>query len=142
MSLTPTMIWLIVGVALCLVEVVVPTAFIACVMGISALLVAFVSSLIPLNLQVVLWMGLSLALVLVSRRFVPRRGAAMKMDAIEAETLTEIPPGKTGRVRYEGNSWAAECEDEHLAIAPHQKVYVVARRGTTLIVLPEAMIRS
>ncbi len=141
MSLNPTMLWLVIGTVLCLAEVVLPTAFVACVMGVSALAVAAIAHLIPFNLQVMLWMALSLALVLVSRRFVHQK-AAKKLDATEAETLTEIPAGKTGRVLYEGNSWAARCEDERRAIAPHQKVYVVGRKGTTLIVIPESIVHS
>lgn len=141
MTLTPTMIWLIVGSVLCLIEFIVPTAFVACVMGISALIVAAVAQFIPLGLQVALWMVLSLALVFYSRRFI-RQTAARKFDATEAETLTEIAPGKIGRVRYEGNSWAALCEDHEVMIAPNQKVYVIARKGTTLIVMPEHLLHS
>ncbi|XHX80631.1 MAG: NfeD family protein [Stenomitos frigidus ULC029] len=141
MALTPTMIWLIVGTVLCLVEVVVPTAFIACVLGISALAVAAVAHLIPLGLQVMLWMVLSLSLVFYSRRLVQYK-AARKFDATEAETITEILPGQSGRVRYEGNSWAARCEDHGVTIAPNQKVYVVARQGTTLIVMPQHLLHS
>jgi len=44
--------------------------------------------------------------------------------------------GKEGRVLYEGN-FLARCDDHNLAIAPNQKVYLVRREGTTLIVLPE-----
>ncbi|MBW4690561.1 MAG: NfeD family protein [Lyngbya sp. HA4199-MV5] len=139
MALTPTLIWLIVGTVLCLVEFIVPTAFVACVMGISALIVAAVSPVLPLGLQVALWMVLSLALVFYSRRLI-RQKEARKFDATEAETLTEIAPGKLGRVRYEGNSWAARCEDHDVTIAPNQKVYVIARKGTTLIVMPEHLL--
>ncbi|PSB26750.1 NfeD family protein [Stenomitos frigidus] len=139
MALSPTVIWLLVGAILCLVELIVPTAFIAFVMGVSALVVAAASTVIPLGLQVVLWMVLSLALVLYSRRLV-RQKATRKLDATEAETMTEILPGKIGRVRYEGNSWAARCEDHTLTIAPNQKVYVVSRKGTTLSVMPEHLL--
>jgi membrane protein implicated in regulation of membrane protease activity len=141
MALNLTVIWLLLGIALCLIEFLVPTAFVASVMGISALIVAPTSYLIPFNFQILLWMMLSLALVLLSRRFV-RQKAAKKLDATEAETLTEIPAGKSGRVLYEGNSWAACCDDHAVAIAPHQKVYVVRRQGTTLIVMPESLIHS
>lgn len=140
-ALDPTVIWLLVGTALCLMELVLPTAFIACVMGISAFVVAAIASFLPLSLQVILWMGLSLVLVWLSRRFVRSRKSAVKLDATEAETLTEIAPGQLGRVLYEGNSWAARCEDT-VTIAPHQRVIVVARRGTTLIVMPENLLHS
>lgn len=136
MSLSPTLLWLVVGTVLCLMELVLPTAFVAFVMGISALFVAAIAHLTPFNLQIVVWMGLSLGLVLFSRRFA-RQKSAFKLDATEAETLTEIPAGKSGRVLYEGNSWSARCETQEVTIAPHQKVYVVGRQGTTLIVVPE-----
>lgn len=135
MTLTPTMVWVLIGAVLCLSELIVPTAFVASVLGLSAFGIALIAGFTPLALQIALWIGLSTFLVLFSRRFVRQR-AAKKLDAVEAETLTEIPPGQTGRVLYEGNSWAARCEDQKVAIAPHQKVYVVARQGTTLIVMP------
>ncbi len=142
MPLNPTLIWLLAGIALCLTELVFPTAFIAFVVGLSALIVAAISVVLPIFTgQIILWVAISLLLVAVSRRFVRTR-AAFKLDATEAETLTEIPPGKVGRVRYEGNSWQARCEDGELAIAPHQKVVVVARQGTTLIVIPETSLHA
>lgn len=141
MSLTPALIWLLLGLGLCLIEAIVPTAFIAFVMGISALVVALVAGFIPFNLQIVLWMGLSALLVLLSRRLFGQSKATRTLDDKEAETLTEIAAGQTGRVLYEGNSWAARCEDEELTIAPQQKVYVVGRKGTTLLVIPQTMMR-
>jgi len=132
------MIWLLAGVVLCLIEFVLPTAFVAFVMGLSALIVAAVSAVLPLNAQIILWMALSAVMVLGSRRFINRK-AALKLDATEAETLTEILPGKPGRVLYEGNSWSARCETFEGTIAPHQKVYIVGRKGTTLIVVPEGL---
>ncbi|PSB21013.1 hypothetical protein C7B65_05290 [Phormidesmis priestleyi ULC007] len=138
MGMTPTMVWLLAGVALCLIEFVVPTAFIAFVMGLSALVVAAFSGVLSLNLQITLWMALSLLAVLASRQLISRR-AALKLDATEAETLTEILPGQPGRVLYEGNSWSARCETFDGTIAPHQKVYVVGRKGTTLIIVPEGL---
>lgn len=140
-----TLIWLLAGSGLCLMELFLPTAFVAFLMGISAIVVAFLSQAIlgKLWLQVVVWLLLSTALVLLSRRFVtpPRRKSKIQ-DAIIAETLTEIPAGKTGRVLYEGNSWRALCDDEKLTIPPNQRVYVTRREGTTLIVMPENLLHS
>lgn len=141
MGLSPTVIWLLIGAILCLIEFVVPTAFVAAMMGISALIVAAIAGWIPLGLQIALWAVLSLGFVLASRRLV-RTKAARNLDATEAETLTEIPMGRTGRVLYEGNSWAAQCDDPGVAIAAHQKVYIVARKGTTLIVMPQNVLHS
>lgn len=141
MGLSPTIVWLLIGAILCLIEFVVPTAFVAAMMGISALIVAAIAGWVPLGLQIALWAVLSLGFVLASRRLV-RTKAARNLDATEAETLTEIPMGRTGRVLYEGNSWAAQCDDPGLAIAAHQKVYIVARKGTTLIVMPQTVLHS
>ena len=142
--LSPTLLWLIAGSILCLMEFVFPTAFVEFMMGISALLVAAASLIVPqFTLQVVLWLVLSTILVLLSRRFLtPKHRVSSIGDDREGETLTEISPGQTGRVLYEGNSWRAKCEDEHQAIALHEKVYVVRREGNTLIVLPHNILRS
>lgn len=136
--LSPSMLWLLAGSILCLLELFLPTAFVAFMMGISAFVVALVA-LMPttLSVQVVLWLLLSTAFVMLSRRFLPHASASKNLDAKEAETLTEIPEGQTGRVLYEGNSWKARCDDETEAIAANQKVYVVRRKGTTLIVVPQ-----
>lgn len=140
--LSPPILWLTAGVILCLMELVLPTAFVELTMGVSAVIVGCIAWFVPsITVQVVLWLLLSIGLSGLLRRALPKRSHASIEDAKEAKTLTEISPGETGRVLYEGNSWQARCEDEELAIAPDQRVYVVGRRGTTLIVLPESLIR-
>ena len=140
-----TLIWLLAGSALCLMELFTPTAFVALLMGISAIVVAFLSQAIlgKLWLQIVVWLFLSTILVVLSRRYLtlPQRRSKIQ-HAIIAETLTEIPAGKPGRVLYEGNSWRARCDDEKLSISPNQRVYVTGREGTTLIVMPENLLDS
>lgn len=136
-------LWLVAGAVLCLAELFVPTAFVAFMMGISALLVALVALLVPqFWLQALLWLGLSTALVVLSQRFIPRRSSRNRVleDSLEAQTLTEILPGGTGRALYEGNSWQARCDDHELAIAANEKVYVVRRKGNTLIVMPASLV--
>lgn len=136
-----TLIWLIVGVVLCSTEVFLPTAFVALLMGVSALVVALLSGVLgKLWLQVVVWLFLSTMLVLLSRSFVkpPRRKSKIQ-DAIIAETLTEIPAGNTGRVLYEGNSWRAR-NDSDITIPAHERVYVTRREGTTLFIMPENLL--
>lgn len=144
MLITSTLVWLIAGAVLCLLELLLPTAFVAFMMGISALVVALVSLLIPqLSLQIILWLGLSASFVLLLRRFMPKAKPSRSIaDSAIAETLTEIAPGKEGRVIYEGNSWRALCEDKENAIAPYEKVYVVRREGTLLIVIPANVLDS
>ncbi len=143
MSLSPTALWLIAGVILCIMEMVLPTAFVEVTMGISAFVVALLALVIPqVGVQVAIWLVLSVVLTLLSRRLVPKRKAHIIEDSREAQTLTEILPGQTGRVLYEGNSWQARCDDPEMVIAPNQRVIVVERRGTTLIVLPEHLLRA
>lgn len=140
--LTPPLLWLLAGSALCLLELFLPTAFVAFMMGLSALIVACVSLGLPqVNLQIGLWMILSIAFVLLSRRLIPKGQATGIQDAKEAKTLTEIPAGEVGRVIYEGNSWQARCVDEAIAIGPNQPVIVVGRQGTTLMVMPEYLLK-
>lgn len=137
-------LWLGVGIILCLIELILPTAFVAFTLGISALLVALFVPLIPqFSLQVLLWLGLSTTFIVLARRFLPQKKVSRFLqDAAEAETLTEILPGKTGRVLYEGNSWQARCDDRQVTIAPHEQVYVIGRQGTTLIVMPASLIHA
>ncbi len=145
MPMSSTLLWLVAGAVLCSLELVLPTAFVAFMMGISAFVVALVSLIFPqLTLQVFLWLALSTTLVVLSRRLLPSPPRRLNkiQDALVAETLTEIAAGKEGRVLYEGNSWRARCEDHKLAIGPDERVYVVRREGTTLIVMPENLLHS
>lgn len=130
-------LWLGVGLAFCILEVITPTALVEVMMGISAFLVALISLVVPqFYLQVLLWLMISIILIVLVRKFVPRKTARILQAEVEAETLTQIPAGQTGRVIYEGSSWQARCEDDTLTIASHTKVYVVGRKGTTLFVIP------
>ncbi|MEB3161027.1 MAG: NfeD family protein, partial [Synechocystis sp.] len=120
-------LWIIAGSILCLVEVFVPVGFVAVMMGLSAIATAGFALLVPnFALQAVFWLGLSVVLIAVSRRFVPRRSSSLAIkDASEGEMISELLPGHSGRVLYEGNSWRAECEDPHQAIGVNEKVYIV-----------------
>ncbi|MDW8200270.1 MAG: NfeD family protein [Cyanobacteriota bacterium SKYGB_h_bin112] len=142
--MNPTLFWVLVGAVLCTLEVFVPTAFAEVALGVSAFLVALISLVLPqFGLQVALWMIVSIVFVILARHFIkPSRRPQQSLDAIEATTLTEILPGKGGRVLYEGNSWQALCEDETMTIASDQPVYVTGRRGTTLLVMPMKVIKD
>jgi membrane protein implicated in regulation of membrane protease activity len=120
-------------------ELIFPTAFVEFMMGVSAGLVALIALVLPqFSLQVVLWLVLSTLLIILSRRFfTPKKRLSTLADDQEGQTLTMIPPGETGRVLYEGNSWRAKCADENLTIDSQELVYIVGKQGTTLIVLPK-----
>jgi membrane protein implicated in regulation of membrane protease activity len=138
-----TWFWIGVGLSLCVLELIFPTAFVELVMGLSAILVAFVSLLLPhFGLQVLLWMVVSLVSVLLVRRYLPRKVPKILQESLDATTLTAIAPGEKGRVLHEGSPWAARCEDTGAAIAPQTKVIVVGREGTTLVVMPTESVHS
>jgi membrane protein implicated in regulation of membrane protease activity len=135
--------WILLGVALCIMELMIPTAFLESALGVSAIVVGLLVMLFPavaFSWQVALWMVLSLLMFWALRRFSPRRQPPAIMDATEARTITSIPAGQSGRVMYEGNSWPACCSDRDVAIATNQTVIVIGRQGNTLIVMPESAI--
>ena len=139
MNLPPSQAWLIIGIALCVIELIVPlpTFLIAGAMGLAALLVAMIAVILPIPaLQILIWMLISGLLAVASRRFIPKDSFQLR-EASEGVTLTEIPAGETGRVKYEGGSWRAKCDNPQIAIAAQQKVIILRRQGTTLIVVPE-----
>ena len=140
--LDPTIFWIILGGILCSMELVFPTAFVSFMMGVAALLVAVVSLFLPqYTLLMGLWLLFSTVLIIISRRlFTPKRKISITGDDSEATAISGIPAGSAGRVLYEGNSWRAKCADETRDIAPSEPVYVVGKKGNTLIVLPSRML--
>jgi membrane protein implicated in regulation of membrane protease activity len=139
MLLNPTVLWLLAGSILCLMEFFLPTAFNAFSLGVGAFLVGALTMVVRVSvgLQIFLWMLLSLGFVYLSHRLLSKGKTHSLPEATEGETLTEILPGKTGRVLYEGNSWQARCLEPSQSIGMGEKVYIVERKGTTLIVLPD-----
>lgn len=143
MSMSPTLLWLLAGALLCLLELFLPTAFAEFMMGIAAFIVAGISLIIPsLTIQVFLWLLLSPTLILLFRRLLPKPKITGLEEDNSGKTLTAILPGEEGRILYEGNSWRARCADEHQTIDPQEKVLIVGREGNTLIIIPERSLHS
>jgi membrane protein implicated in regulation of membrane protease activity len=142
--ISPSGWWAIAGVTLCLVELLVPTAFIAVCMGVSALLVAIVALGLPtwLGVQIAIWMLLSIGLVLWGYRLNQQRSSRKIQESTEAEALTAMMPNQPGRVLYEGASWSAKCADGVESIAAQEQLQVVGREGNMLIVLPTRLFRD
>ena len=134
--------WVIVGTVLCLMELFLPTAFVESALGLSAFVVALLALVVPwFSMQIALWAIFSLAFIFLLKRFVPKRTPYTLQDSTEARTLTTIPPGQTGRVLYEGNSWQARCDDETMTIPADHPVIVISRSGNTLFVVPESALK-
>jgi membrane protein implicated in regulation of membrane protease activity len=144
-NFSPSMSWFIVGISLILLEILVPlpTLLIAGAMGVGALCVAAILGVIyvHISIQMLIWVVASGLFVWYTRRFAPKGSWNIK-DAEYGVTLTEILSGQTGRVKYEGNSWKAKCDDPKTEIAVNEKVYVLRRQGTTLIVMPESWLKE
>ena len=150
----PSLFWLGSGVVLCLLELFLPKAFtskfrlVPLSMGTVALILAFLLfrfrtlRFVIFHGQIIYWMILSTALIIWIRPMLLKRKTFKVPEATEARTLTEILPGETGRVLYEGSSWAARCQERQMSIAANQTVYVVGQEDNTLIVLPEDLFRS
>jgi membrane protein implicated in regulation of membrane protease activity len=135
--------WAILGVVLCLMELFIPTAFTESALGLSAFVVALVALVLPwFSLQITVWVILSLVFIVLLKRFVPKSTPYTLRDSTEGRTITAIPPGQTGRVLYEGNSWQARCDDETITIPADHPVVVVSRQGNTLFVIPESALKG
>ncbi|HAZ43623.1 MAG TPA: nodulation protein NfeD [Cyanobacteria bacterium UBA11371] len=161
-AITPPWFWAIAGVILCMIEFFLAQKlkksykFIALLIGISAFITAITDWQMAealgfdwryvmyeeFNVQVMYWMGVSLALVIWVRPTLIKRKKVAIPDATEAKTVTEILPGETGKVIYEGCFWRARCADRVSKIEPNEKVYVLHRDGNTLIVTLEKMFQS
>jgi membrane protein implicated in regulation of membrane protease activity len=133
MNIQPSLLWLTVGTLLCLIEVLVPTAFVSLVLGLGAIGVALAVSLFSMFFaqQVLVWALLCAGIAGVIYRWKPPL-SEIDFNPTEARSITAFSPGKLGRVRYEGASWQAKCGDE--AIAPDRPLRVLGREGTTLLV--------
>ena len=163
LKISPPWLWFILGSVICSLEFLLPKRiakrwkFVPLILGCCALLEALIlwrgSILFMFDWRLVMyedfewqifyWMGLSLAGVIWIRpAFTHREKKFYIPPTVEAKTLTEILPGETGRVIYEGNSWQACCQDRDLKIAANQKVFVLRREGNTLIVAPESLFDS
>lgn len=146
-TVSPSLFWFSGAVVFCLIELFLPNTWakqyklVPLIMGVSSLIVALFiwrySFLEDLRLQIAYWMGLSTASVIWVRPMLLKGKKFTVPDATKARTVTEILPGETGQVLYEGCLWQARTEGEKEAIAPNQRVYVMRREGNTLIVLPE-----
>ena len=140
--LNPTLFWIVTGIILCMMEFFYPTAFVSFMMGVAAMLVAIASLFLPnFTLLTALWLIFATGSIFLSRRFfTPKNKVKITGDDLEAKAISGIPAGTMGRVLYEGNSWQAKCADETRDIAPNEVVYIVEKKGNTLIVLPCKML--
>lgn len=128
-------LWLLVGLVFLAFGALVGEPVLAS-LGIAALITAIAAITVSSAMvQVILWGILAIALAVVLRGMVPKNYREHS-SSIEATVTETIPPGGLGLVSYEGSLWKARSQVSDASIHPGQNVYVVARQGLTLIVLP------
>jgi len=131
--------WILIGVILIVMEMASmgALAFVGEAAGFTAFVIALLSVFVPqVAIQVIVWILLSIFAIWYSRRFIPKDHPLL-MEAQEGRTLTEIKSGKAGRVKFEGQSWRAICDDQNLEIPAGVEVIVMEKRGNTLVVVPK-----
>ena len=144
--LTPPLIWLLVGAGLLLLALTgLDTDGLLLIAGLSGLLLTVVSVLVamPLAFQVLLFLGLvSLGYGWLRRWDRRQRDRALPASprAEWAEVIQAFAADGEGRVRWQGQSWAAINLEPGQALAVGAQVRVMGREGTSLQVLPMTLL--
>jgi inner membrane protein len=139
-GLEPHWAWLIAGLVLAVAEMVVPGVFLIWFAA-AALIVGLLTAVLPIGaaVQVVLFVVLSLASVLASRRFLRRypvqsadpllnqRGAQLVGRQV---VVTQAIEGGSGRVRCGDSEWLASGPDAQAGA----RMTVTGSQGSVLIV--------
>jgi hypothetical protein len=134
--------WLILGGALLVLELVgLDTDGLITIGGVAALLLAAIVSLLPLPplLQGLLFAALVTLGYAALRRWSARQGQRGIPPAAGADLAEVIEPFDAegqGRVRWQGQSWAAHNLDPDRTLPPGSRVVVMGREGTRLQVMP------
>lgn len=143
-TVTMSVFWLILMIVFLLIEAmsVGLTSIWFAVSAFVALLIAFVGG--PIWLQVAVFLILSICLLAFTRKFFmeklkmgSEKTNANALIGEKALVITKIEPYQGGRVRVNGQEWAAIAKKIDLPIEENQMVKVVAIEGVKLIVSPQ-----
>ncbi|MGB5136141.1 MAG: NfeD family protein [Prochlorococcaceae cyanobacterium] len=135
------LIWLVVGLTLLLLEAL-GAEFEGLLAGaLAALTVSLATALLPLPaaVQLLLFILLTGVLLLGLQRWSQRRRERtipVSHAADQAQVLSGFEAGGEGRVRWQGQSWAATNLEPQRPLLPGQAVMVMGREGTHLQVVP------
>lgn len=136
-KMTPAL-WIIAGLAMVVLEMVVPGLIIIW-FGIGAIVAGLVALLVPNPYaQYAVFVVVSGALVVFSQRIArriskpePEPVGANRMSGAVGTVIADITPPKAGRVKVGGDEWLA---DSPVPIAAGAQVRVVTVSGTRLVV--------
>ena len=143
----PSLLWLVVATTLWLLVLLgVDSDGLLLVGGSTALLMALLLAalpLLPVGLQAVLFLALVAASYGLVRRWLSGgRAPALPLmpppRAEEAEVIHAFAADGRGRVRWQGQSWAARSLDASISLTAGQRVTVMGREGNCLQVMPQA----
>ena len=135
------LIWLLVAGVLLVVELVQPSFDGLMFAVFAGLVLSVLTALVPLQvwIQIILFIAITVLGTIWLTRWTaqrnPRPGRRRLKDNT-AEVLATIEPGGEGRVRWQGQSWAANSLDVGTPLKAGERVLVISREGTRLQVLP------
>jgi len=141
----PSLLWLVVATTLWLLVLLgVDSDGLLLVGGSTALLMALLLAAFPLpvGLQAVLFLALVAASYGLVRRWLSRGAPAIPLlpppRAEEAQVIRTFAADGRGRVRWQGQSWAARSLDASISLTAGQRVTVMGREGNCLQVMAKA----
>ena len=141
---TPEVIWFLIGVGLLLLELVAP-GLIFVFFGVGAWVTAgaLLGIDLSLNSQLLLFSITSVGSLLLLRKSIRKKYMDISINGVEdadngfigsqAVSLTEIEPGKDGKVEFNGSQWEA-CSTSK--IESRMAVTIVGMKSIKLIVEP------
>jgi membrane protein implicated in regulation of membrane protease activity len=142
--LKPELLWFIAGLAMLLLEFIVP-GLIIFFFGVGAFVVALICIFfdISINLQLLIFLLSSVLLLVALRRWLSTTfmghvgftmNSAENLDDFtggRATVIRGIKPGLPGRVEFRGSRWDAEADEE---IPEGSAVVVTGKNNLTLVV--------
>jgi inner membrane protein len=141
----PEIIWFIIGLALFLLELVLP-GFVILFFGVGAWITALLCLIAHpgVNLQIIVFAVTSVISLLLFRKMIQRKFFYSKEDQSkavedeftgkEAKAVADFGNDKTGKVEFKGTTWKAESVSE---IKAGQSVIIIEKQDFKLIVEPK-----
>lgn len=141
----PELIWFLIGLALFLLELVVP-GFVIFFFGVGAWVTALVCLVFhpSTNLQIIIFALTSVLSLIALRKIIQNKlfyGKGGKSESVEDEftgkealALVDFGPGKKGKVEFKGTNWNAESDSK---VKEGQTVIIIEKDSFKLIVEPK-----
>lgn len=141
----PELVWFLIGFVLFLLELVLP-GFVIFFFGVGAWITALVCLIADpgINLQAIIFAVTSVLALVALRRMLQRKFMSSKdslSESVEDEftggealVVSDIGPGKKGKVDFKGTTWKAESDTE---IHEGQAVIIKSKENFTLFVEPK-----